>query len=818
MKTFDHLLTYFTPINYDLFLHLNKPAREFGGTVNLTGIAHAETIRLHAQSLDIKSVRVDNKPATFDYDGNILTINASGQQIRVDFSGKMSETALHGLYICKYRYHNQNCELMATQFEANHASELFPCIDEPAAKATFKVKIQTAEPVVLFNTPGKLVKNVWEFSCTPVMSTYLLAIVAGDLQRVTKKTKRGVDVSVYATPAQKSANLVYALDTAAKLIDFYEDYFQTPYPLAKSDQVALPDFAVGAMENWGLITYRETGLICNDQSSQDDKEYTAIVLAHELAHQWFGNLVTMQWWNDLWLNESFASFMEHLAVDKLFPQYKIWQDFESTTVPAALHRDAIAGVQTVRQDVNDPNEIDTLFDSAIVYAKGERLLKMLFDHIGESAFRSGLKQYFQALRYKNATAENLWQYLSAAAHIDVAALMNPWLNQPGYPLIELRQKDDHIILTQQRYFASGEAGDGSIWPIPLFSQPHLPIDLLKDEQATLELPQDSVIELNHQDSAHFITKYDDRSFTKVTMNYAHLTDTSKVKLLRETIMLAKSDHYSFAKVLGLIENNDHGYDHYVLSELAAVCTTITRVFGIDTPERAAWLKHYQKITAPIWHKLKNSANSPQLDQQKSYLVALQLALASELDDAARFAKDCYVKQSLTNMPTDYRASICAWAVKNYGAFNALLSTYRTTNDVTLKPDLAAALVSTKDAEEGNILRASCLDLSIIRAQDILYFISGLCANLHQKQATWQWIKQNWQWLNDLFKGDIMLADFIKVASRSLSTNEELIDFKQFFAASRNDPALSRAISMGELEIANNIRWQERVRKQLSELL
>ena len=291
------------------------------------------------------------------------------------------------------------------------------------------------------------------FEKTPRMSSYLLAFVIGELHKKTARTKSGVEVNVWATPAQNENTLDFALDIAARSIDFYDEYFGVKYPLPKSDHVALPDFSSGAMENWGLITYRESCLLADPElTPESSRRFIATVIAHELSHQWFGNLVTMQWWNDLWLNESFANMMEYVAIDTLHPEWRMWEDFATNEVTAALRRDSLDGVQSVQADVNHPDEISTLFDPAIVYAKGGRLLVMVRKLIGEEAFRAGLKSYFEKFAYKNTVGNDLWQELESASSQPIVNLMNAWISQPGLPVVSVSNSHDAATLSQERFF------------------------------------------------------------------------------------------------------------------------------------------------------------------------------------------------------------------------------------------------------------------------------------------------------------------------------------------------------------------------------
>ncbi len=306
---------------------------------------------------------------------------------------------MHGLYPCFYEHEGKKKKLLATQFESHHAREVFPCVDEPEAKAIFDLTLTTPKrETVLSNTPikkssvfrgqesekeksfsklttdNRLMKTTFE--TTPRMSTYLLAFAVGEIHCSESKTQDGITMRTWATVAQPKSFTKFANDEAVKVLEFFTDYFQTPFPLKKLDQIALPDFESAAMENWGLITYREIALLTDpDNRSQSSEQYVAEVVAHEVSHQWFGNLVTMKWWDDLWLNESFASLMMHLALDALHSDWAQWEEYTASDVIFASSRDIFKDVQPVRIDVKHPDEIMTLFDPAIVYAKGGRLLK-----------------------------------------------------------------------------------------------------------------------------------------------------------------------------------------------------------------------------------------------------------------------------------------------------------------------------------------------------------------------------------------------------------------------------------------------------------
>ncbi|HVI60621.1 MAG TPA: M1 family metallopeptidase, partial [Candidatus Saccharimonadales bacterium] len=438
-KKVRRLYEQFQPENYQLELSLDREAMIFQGTVVVRGRkvgAPSRRLTFHQKDLKITAATVVKHDKKGDQELPVSRINNQNSldevrlhvgemvypgdyTVRLEFEGKITKP-MNGIYPCFFKDGGKDKKLVATQFESHHAREAFPCIDEPEAKATFDLTLETAAgETVLADTPVKAQKTSGQvqrttFETTPKMSSYLLAFVFGELGYQEGKTKHGTLVRCYATPDNVPLT-AYSVKVAVRCLEFFEDYFGVAYPLKKLDMVALPDFSSGAMENWGLVTYRESIMLVDDKSSSiESKQQAALVIAHELSHQWFGNLVTMKWWDDLWLNESFANMMEYLAVDALYPEWHIWEQFVSHETAIAKRRDSLTDVQPIKCEVRHPDEISSLFDPAIVYAKGGSVLRMLLRYIGEAAFRRGLKIYFDKHRYSNTQADDLWAALSQA--------------------------------------------------------------------------------------------------------------------------------------------------------------------------------------------------------------------------------------------------------------------------------------------------------------------------------------------------------------------------------------------------------------------
>ncbi|MDO4271898.1 MAG: M1 family metallopeptidase [Candidatus Saccharibacteria bacterium] len=810
MSQIRQLIDYFIPENYQLYLEISKSKRHYSGTVTMTGQPLADKVYLHAKDLTINNVIADGKDTGWNLADDELTIFARAETITVDFSGQISDTSMNGLYICKYQANGEPCELFATQFESHYARECFPCIDEPDAKATFNVAIKTTDPddkVVLSNMPGQLIDGIWQFDITPPMSTYLLAFVGGDLISKTGQTKRGTTVSTYATPAQSPDLLDFPLETVLKSIEFYEDYFNINYPLPKLDNVALPDFSAGAMENWGLITYREILMLADNHTAEASREQIVTVIAHEIAHQWFGNLVTMKWWDGLWLNESFASLMENIATDNFHPEYQIWDSFNNGDVPFALQRDALTGIQSVQQEVNTPDEIATLFDGAIVYTKGERLLKMLLNLIGVEAFQQALTSYFTKHQYGNTVADDLWAELSAASNIDTKALIEPWLTRPGYPIVRVSLNGDQLTLTQERFLMDGSI-DNSLWPIPLFSNVSGLPQIMTDRQVTTTINPEQLAHLNIGNHSHFITQYDDSLLAKLVDNFNNLDIADRIKLLRESVLLSQAGRQDISQSFQLLQKLSTETNSDVLAAGSAIVNQLKRLIDPDSDMDRKLKVIVRNIFANNYRRLFTSDTQLDINDTKSLEIVLAANIYGENPDAIDYCQKIFAdhRHNLAELPSDMRVNILAANVKfgDQTVWDNLWQAYQQTQDGELKADIGSALTDSKDLTNAKTLLTAILD-NAIRPQDVLYFVAWLMVDRRTLPLTWNWLRQHWDWITKVFGGDMGYNDFVCIASQRLYTPDQLTEYDEFCATITN-PALARTIQMGRTDIINRIQW------------
>ena len=824
MTKVPRLLDTFTPNHYNLTLDLTRAEeKEFSGTVIISGESTSESISLHSKGLTIQSATIDNQPADVslgEFDELRLSqpnLENGKHTIHINFSGNITD-AMHGLYPCYFTHDGVKKQLFATQFESHHAREVFPCVDEPAAKAEYDLTLITRPGItVLGNMPVKSEEENGDsltttFEKTPRMSSYLLAFVIGELHKKTARTKSGVEVNVWATPAQNENTLDFALDIATRSIDFYDEYFGVKYPLPKSDHVALPDFSSGAMENWGLITYRESCLLADPElTPESSRRFIATVIAHELSHQWFGNLVTMQWWNDLWLNESFANMMEYVAIDALHPEWRMWEDFATNEVTAALRRDSLDGVQSVQADVNHPDEISTLFDPAIVYAKGGRLLVMVRKLIGEEAFRAGLKSYFEKFAYKNTVGNDLWQELESASGQPIVNLMNAWISQPGLPVVSVSNSHDAAILSQERFFIGEHQPSDALWPIPLFANQPLDVKILNQKETTVSI--EKPLQLNCGLSAHFVTKYDESSREYLLKNITELPTLDKICILQDATILARAGFENSASLPPLALSLKTETNEKVFGMAAGALTELRKFVDDNDAARDSLKRISGEFARATFEELGwDEKDGESDDDRERRTTALSLMMYSEDKEVLNEAKTRFDSNKLADLPTEIRALIISANVRHFETpemIENLFAAYKNTPSNDLQNDIAIGLTSTKNSETAEKILANIKDSNIIRPQDASRWFVYLIRTRENRQIAWNWLKENWAWVEEKFGDDKSYDDFIRYAATALLTPNELDDFRQFFGPMENIPALTRTIKLGITEISARVELIER---------
>ena len=827
MTKVKRLFNNFKPSNYNISLNINEANNTFSGVVNVEGKLSdfSDKLLLHSKDLEILNININGQQTSWQLNNDEIEMalpkntNINEEIITtISYNGKITD-GMHGLYPAYFKHNGETKKIFATQFESHHAREMFPCVDEPEAKATFDLTVTTAPDIsVLSNQPvsWQRVENnrlVTSFKTTPKMSTYLLAIVAGELVKKSGKTKDGVEVSVYASVAQNSEDLTFALENTLKLIEFYNEYFETPYPLEKSDQVALPDFSSGAMENWGLITYRESVLLAGKNTDIDTRQEIVKVIAHELSHQWFGNLVTMKWWNDLWLNESFAKMIEYFATDAIHPNWNIWQDFSSTEIPYSLNRDSLDGIQPVRSEVNHPDEISSLFDGAIVYAKGGHLLYMIKNFIGDEAFRNGLRSYFKKYAYKNTIGDNLWDELSKSSGQDISSLMNTWIDQSGFPVIHAKLQNNEITLTQEQFFIGKHKESQKLWPIPLNSNCQKAPVLMT--QKSISFPQsDELFLLNQNNASHFITNYSNKLRQEIlnAIKNNHLSDVFKIQFLNESMLLAQAGYLSYPDLIDTLIAFENETNEQVWNIMASLLISL-RKFVINNKKAELQLKKLSyKLASQEFARLGfTPINNEEENDTKLRSIILSLTLYSENKKAIDFTIATAKNEDVNNIDAEIRALVLSGAIKNSTdnrLFTQLINLYPNTNDPNLRSDIMSAITSTKNVDNINLLLKKITNKEFARPQDIAHWFILLLRNKYATELTWLWLRDNWQWIEETFKGDKSYDDYARLSVLGLHTPAHLMEYKDFFQPLKKEAALRRVIELGETDLTAKVKLIE----------
>jgi aminopeptidase N len=804
-------------------------------------VDQAKRITLHQKNLNIKSAKViveDKKGVKSEikvsrivchkaYDELRIhtdkNLYSSKYEIYVEFDSIITKN-MDGIYPCVFEDEGVQKKLIATQFESHHAREAFPCIDEPEAKATFKLALTHAEnETALSNTP-KLTestdknKTTSTFDITPVMSTYLLAFVVGELDYLEAVSKNGVKIRTYSVPKHVKTSK-FALLTAVKAMDFYEEYYDIPFPLPKCDFVALPDFASGAMENWGLITFREQLLLCDDHTSLSTKQYIAIVVAHELTHQWFGNLVTMRWWTDLWLNEGFASWMEYLAVDQLFPEWNLWTQFGVDEQQSALSADALEFTHPVEVPVKHPDEIRTIFD-IISYQKGASVIHMLNDYLGPEIFRDGLRYYLKKYSYKNTNTVDLWQALEDVSKKPVTKFMGVWTSKSGFPIISVEKNENNYVISQKRFVANPKSlarQDPTIWPVPLLTE-DIDINTIEKRKITVPVKNTSgVLMLNRGQTGYYRVDYSHELQNNIMseLKAGKLDHIDRMGLLSDGFEVTKAGYQPIDEYLDLLANFSDESSLAVWEIIAGSIGTIrNRLSQNDEDEN---LRNAMKSFVLMlvdrqlgrlgWDEIKGETH---LD---SLLRPLIIGLASSSEDQNTISKalELYKLKMTDNhhINPDLRGTIYS-VVARYGGrkeFNELLDLYTKTHSGDEKLALTAGMTSFKQPEIIKEVLA-LIKTDTIRLQDTGYWLAYSFMNRFSRKLTWDWLVQNWGWLKENNGTDMSFARMPVYAARNFSDDMMLKEYKKFFE-SKMEPMIDRSFKQGLEIIETNTAWHNR---------
>ncbi|KAG9401552.1 hypothetical protein AC1031_009422 [Aphanomyces cochlioides] len=792
-QEFARLLTAVKPVKYTVdydVIDLDRFRFEGNESIDIAIVEATSTITCHAVELWVHSVSLttqDGKTIAcaeirhVDKDESVTfvfpeTLAAGTTAIlSLRFHGILNDK-LKGFYRSQYTQDGESRTMAVTQFEACDARRALVCWDEPAIKAKFQISMLTRpDREAISNTPvvstcvraSKSNPNIqekhWQFAETPIMSTYLLAMVVGEFDFVSDYTKEGVLVRVY-TPVGHSERGRFALRVATQCLSFFTAKFGIPYPLAKLDMLAIPDFAAGAMENWGVVTYREARLLIDDKaSSLSQKTDTARTVCHELAHQWFGNLVTMEWWTELWLNEGFARFMEFEAVHDIFPEWNVWGTFvQDITLGTAMEKDAMLSSHPIEVVVHHPDEVDQIFD-VISYAKGASVIRMLANFIGIDKFYIGMHNYLTKFAYGNAKTVDLWYALEAASGAKITAMAHTWTTQTGFPVVTVsKNADGSLSLTQQRFLSNGPEDTTSKWDIPLTflnSSDCHNAGIWTADQASFKIDGDSWVKLNADHTAFYLVNYPSELWQALKAPVAALTlnKLDRVSLLHSAFVLARAGLLPVTEALDFSQAYANEPEYLVWKELSQSLSVYLRLFSKETwfPKFQEYLQRlYKSVMADLtWEK---KGTDVEITSNFRRDVISMLGAAKEpstiAEATARFRAAVAQPGSLS---ADLRSIVYSINARNTTTpeddFAYLQSVYLKSNFIEEKLNVLSALG--RFVPENIKIRALDWAVQNVRSQDIQY-VFGSVGN-SDSNVSWKYVQDNWAALSAKYSGVVL---------------------------------------------------------------
>uniref|UniRef100_A0A4W6EIP2 Aminopeptidase n=1 Tax=Lates calcarifer TaxID=8187 RepID=A0A4W6EIP2_LATCA len=852
-----------SPLHYDLTIHPNLTTLDFTGVARIELDVHEDTsiIILHAKQMQISNVLLlapeGIRPLhvlEYPHFHQLALLSDS-----LEFAANLSDS-YHGFYKSSYRTSSGEVRVMAsTQFEATFARGAFPCFDEPAFKANFTIRI-IREPrhiaisnmpkVKTVELPGGLLED--HFDTTVKMSTYLVAYIVSDFLSVSKTTQHGVKISVYAVP-EKINQTAYALDAAVKLLDFYDDYYDIPYQLPKHDLAAIPDFQSGAMENWGLSTYREAGLLFDpDRSSASDKLGITKVIAHELAHQWFGNLVTMEWWNDLWLNEGFAKFMEFISLDITYPELRV-DDFFLEKCFEAMEVDSLSSSHPVSTPVENPMQIQEMFDD-VSYDKGACILNMLRDFLTPEAFEIGIIQYLKRYSYQNTVNSHLWESLtnvsdvcvskvvegyeyttvftrelkiihslSKSTHskwhsddeLDVRAIMDTWTLQEGFPLVTVEVRGREVRLSQERYLKTDDPSltEGFLWQIPLTY-------MTSTGEYVLYLPEEvDWVKFNVDMSGYYMVHYAGEGWNSIIRllqhNHTALSGNDRANLIHNVFQLVSIGKVRLDTALEL--------SLYLSRETEIMA--VTQGFGELVPlyklmekrDMAALENQMKGYIVDLFRGLidrQEWTDSGSVSERvlRSYLLLFACVrnYAPCVTKATQLFNKWKDSDGTLSLPVDITMAVFVIGARTPEGWDFLFEKYRHSMQMSVKSRMkfAMTVTSLQDKLKWCVHLASYGE--VMKTQDLPDVVVSVAKNPHGYKLAWDFLRANWHTLIKKFDlGTNTVSHMVTGVTNQYSTREMLDEVRSFFGSLTEETGSEmRCIQQTYETIEDNIRWMD----------
>jgi aminopeptidase N len=835
------------PEEYAIRIVPNIEQRTFSGTetIKLKARESVKQIVLNAAEIKISKAALDGKAipiSAIKLDEKNQTVRlttdlpAGDHQLELEFAGKINQAGI-GLYYAPYQEHGTGAKktMLGTQFEATDARRMFPCWDEPSFRAKFQLTAVVPENFsAVSNMPieqetkvagGKEIR----FAATPPMASYLNVFCAGELDAI--QTKKGDVTHGVVTTKGKAEMGRYALESSQQILEYFDDYFGQPFPLPKLDHIAVPGGFGGAMENWGGITYYESGLLFDPASSSASTRQSIYeVIAHETAHMWFGDLVTMAWWDNLWLNEGFASWMGTKVTAKFNPDWEVWLAKTTPRDPmrrhgigkeAAMEGDARSTTHPIQQPINTEAEANSAFDD-ITYRKGMSFIRMLESYLGEDVFRDGIRRYMAAHKFSNTTTTDLWNALGEASGKPVVEIAAAWTQQPGFPVVKVtRDAAGKITLTQERFTIHFDNAPPLEWKIPLtYEVPGQPATAgLLMTTKSMELPNssgDRAIKLNVEGAGNYRVQYDDASWKLLLANLPKLSVPDRVNLLSDAWAMVQAKRAPLSLYLDLVQKLPTKTELPEREQIMHVFDFMNRLLA-GTPEREQFRKYARMVLRPSFDVV---GWDPKPDEPVK-IAALRASLIKALGDLEdkeivagcqeRFQK--YLAEAKSLAP-DLRPSVLSVVGRyaNEATWSKLHELGLKTTSIEEKANYYNALAAAIDPK----LAARTLEISIgdeLPTSRATYLVSKVGRESEHPEVAWAFAKAHMKQL--LAKTDALGANSYAPGLFTLFSDPARIAELEKFAKTNLPPAAAKDVAKATDEVGFRADLKLRVVSQVA---
>ncbi|KAM0730528.1 Endoplasmic reticulum aminopeptidase 1 [Formica fusca] len=851
------------PTRYNITMHPNLTTLEFRGRVTIEFYVDEETkfIVFHCKNLTIKEQIVKDGQEEMKI-AKLLEYPKREQlyleledkfrkktnyTLFMSFNSTLNSTEFKGFYVSSYVTPEKEQRYLATTyFVPTYARMAFPCFDEPQFKAKFKISIYRDRfhislcnmPVINTEEAGfylgtNLLRD--DFQESVEMSTYLVAFVVCDFERAFELTRRNTSVSVYAA-AHMLPQTKYAMITAARIMDYFESFFGIPYPLPKQDLIAIPDFVPIAMENWGLIMFRESFLMYDPQeTSTEIKERMTVLMAHELAHQWFGNLVTMKWWNDIWLNEGAATFLEYKGVNHILPEWGMMDLLILYKTQRALELDALANSHPISVPVENPIDIESIFD-AVSYYKGASILYMLEGVLCESVFKRGLNDYLNLHAYGNTETNDLWAVFtkhtknaSANTELDIKTIMNTWTQQMGFPLVNIIRDGDTITATQKRFLTSPRDNKTNIlqpkspfgykWYVPLncYTNKEPPDHLeawMNMTNASFEIPSDiDYIKCNINQTGFYRVNYPKEMWMSIIKtllkNHTKFSPADRANLIDDAFALCDAGELdaSIPLELSLYLVNETDYAPW---ETALRYLNFWKKRLGESEAYKRYILFFKRLLSPITRYIGWKDEGPHL-KKLLRITIMKSAIELQMDDVVKSAKSLFkdwISKGKSISP-NIRNIVYIAGVKfgEEADWRYCWQVYLKTKIQSEKLMMLQALGTAMDPWLLKLYLHLSLNRTLIKAQDVNTILASVAGNPHGHYLAWRHIKAYWPQIEDLYVNEsLSISDLIRsVVPDYFITEYDYHEVSDFFKQ-HNVRSGKRALQQSLEMIKFNIHW------------